>query len=287
MTRPLLQAAWCAQQIRGARPYQEDVFAIVQGNHVYIGEERFALPDAGLPQEQILFLLADGMGGMGHGDIAARAVVDAYIEEYLQACARGRDIGECLQDALQAANLHLRACVEREPTRRGMGCTLIALVFDNDRWRSNTLSVGDSPMWLFRHGRLQRMNIPHNWRERLHFHPYLIPPFDPQLNPELLDALTSAVDGGEIKEVELVEGYSLDANDLILIASDGVETLSEAQLEKVIADFMASEPAPLQHLPKLSADLLGRIAQLGKSDQDNASLVLLATYVDSSLGEAP
>lgn len=287
MTRPLLHAAWCAQQIRGARPYQEDVFAIVQGDRVYIGEERFALAGGGLPQEHILLLLADGMGGMGHGDIAARAVVDAYIEQYLQVCARGLGIGECLLDALQAANLHLRDCVEREPARRGMGCTLIALLFDGERWRSNSLSVGDSPMWLFRHGRLQRMNIPHNWRERLHEHPYLIPPFDPQLNPELLDALTSAIDGGEVKEVELVEGYSLGEDELILIASDGVETLSEAQLEKAIADFMTTERAPLQHLPKLCSDLLGRIAQLGKSDQDNASLLLLVTYVDSSLKEAP
>lgn len=55
-----------ADQIQGGRDYQEDFFAVVEGDVVHYRGERYQL-DSGISSEQVLFVLADGMGGMGHG----------------------------------------------------------------------------------------------------------------------------------------------------------------------------------------------------------------------------
>ena len=65
-----------------------------------------------------------------------------------------------LDDALKLANAAIGQCVEENPALDGMGCTLIGTVFGpaGVEW----VSVGDSPLFLLRHGEIVLLNEDHS-----------------------------------------------------------------------------------------------------------------------------
>src|SRR3954464_4038051 len=89
-------------QHQGARPYQEDSWAL-----------------RGLPDDALLAVLADGMGGHAGGSVASRLAVGVFILAVEQ--------GGSLVDALHAANQAIAEGVGRNESLRGMGSTLVAV----------------------------------------------------------------------------------------------------------------------------------------------------------------
>ena len=138
-----MQAIWSASQIQGARDYQEDFLAIVENNTIFsIANKQEIAPDL-LPAHQSLYLLADGMGGMGHGDIAASAVVDVFRNSFLAQQQLGMAVADNLRESLFIANQEISNQVEQNPGLKNMGCTLIALLWDSHAATIQWLSVGD------------------------------------------------------------------------------------------------------------------------------------------------
>jgi hypothetical protein len=78
-----MQALWSVSQIQGKRDYQEDVFAAVESDCIFYAGEQYPLENGVLPAQYTLLVIADGMGGMGHGDIAASIIVESFIECFL------------------------------------------------------------------------------------------------------------------------------------------------------------------------------------------------------------
>ena len=104
------------------------------------------------------------MGGHAAGDIASKIVVtEVFSELKLQTGdpqALESRIGDVLRDAAIAANACLSEYASCKPASRGMGATLLAPILFHDRlyW----ISVGDSPLYLFRNGDLIRLNDDHS-----------------------------------------------------------------------------------------------------------------------------
>lgn len=100
-------------------------------------EDRMAQdPGAGL------FVVADGMGGHEHGEVAAQVGVDAI----LLACNDGQDLGEAVMSA------HRAVCAHPAHTggSSGMGATVVAVKI-NDKGQWDCAWVGDSrAYWLER-----------------------------------------------------------------------------------------------------------------------------------------
>jgi serine/threonine protein phosphatase PrpC len=94
--------------------------------------------------ERGLVAVADGVGGSRDGGFAAAYVVGALDPASLSA------------SELDAINLALVAETERDPERRGAATTLAAIELSPGGLR--LFSVGDSEVWLARHGRLVRVN---------------------------------------------------------------------------------------------------------------------------------
>ena len=121
-------------QISGARDYQEDTLAVQR-------LQRRRGPRA----NELLLVLADGMGGHAGGEMASRLVVDCFCAAY---SSSPKVVPEALRSSLDAANECLADAVLDAPELRGMGATLVGCVI-----RENSLywvSVGDSPLWVCR-----------------------------------------------------------------------------------------------------------------------------------------
>ncbi len=239
-------------QITGARTNQEDALAV-------------QVLAAGVHAGEVLLVLADGMGGHSGGELASRLVVDQFCKAYANSPA---NLPGELRSSLDSANERLADAVAEAPRLRGMGTTLVGCVVREGRlyW----ISVGDSPLWLCRSGALQRLNADHS----------MVPLLDDMVRTGLLDReaamadvrrslLRSAVAGKSIDLVDLCpEPVILQAGDIVVLASDGVETLAEEQLATVLHN---PHELPLQ---QLAANLMAAIEAVGKLGQDNASVIL-------------
>jgi len=244
-------------QITGARDYQEDMLAV----HA---------PATGAHAGERLLVLADGMGGHVGGEVASRLVVEYFCEAYINSTGRNNpgNTPDALRSSLNVANEQLANAVEEAPELRGMGTTLIGCVIRENHL--HWISVGDSPLWVSRDGRLQRLNADHS----------MVPLLDDMVRTGVMDVaealldvrrnmLRSAVAG---KVIELVdagkEPWLLQAGDIVLLASDGIETLADDELASLL-----NNPHE-ESLQALADKLMTRIEAVADSGQDNASVIL-------------
>ena len=263
MTDPAAMSRWpvACRQWQGARPYQEDDYDLL-----LLADEPGG--EGGAPA--LLMVLADGMGGEVGGATASHGAVQAFIHHFPE--TRGA-IGARLNECLDAANHGLHAQVTADPGLDGMGCTVVAALYDGRSlaW----LSVGDSPMWLFTGGRLTRLNADHS----------MAPVLDRlaeigELSPEEArgdgkrNMLRSAVMGAKVELVDCAQrSCRLGPGDYLLLASDGLQTLADHDLEQWlhVADGGVEAAADA---------LLSAVQAAAGPGQDNVTFLLLAGAAD-------
>ncbi len=239
------------RQHQGARPYQEDSIGYQDG-------DGSAAPS--------LVVVADGMGGHAGGAEASDLAVKAFLKAYHDV-----DTGEAerFMAALNAANDAIAAATSAKPDLAGMGCTLLAASVDGGtvKW----LSVGDSPMWRVSAAGVERLNDDHSMAPVL---ADLVAEgrmtadeaaADPRRN-----ALRSAVMGEDIELIDLsVDGLSCAPGDCVILASDGLDTLSPDEI-KTIAEKHEGDAG------EIASDLVRTVLKKDKPGQDNVSVAVVA-----------
>jgi protein phosphatase len=106
-----------------------------------------------------LFAVADGVGGSLAGQIASELMLKTLIASYYDSlCTEPR---AALEEAVALANDKVHAVSEMIPERSGMGTTLTALVFVEDR--AYVAQVGDSRAYLIRDGVGRQVTNDHSW----------------------------------------------------------------------------------------------------------------------------
>lgn len=237
---------------QGCRARQEDDYGV------------FELPlelDAG----GLLLVLADGMGGEQAGAQASNLAVRSFIETYDQVVAD--TIPERLEQTLIRVNDRIAREVATDPQHLGgMGCTLLAVVLADEGlyW----ISVGDSPLWQWRRGRLRRLNEDHAYRSVLAHQVSngQMTAADAARHPDR-NALISALTGDDLDLVDLSrQACALEPGDQILLASDGILTLDEREIAAVLAGDVAGEAGPCQRL-------LAAVAARQHPTQDNTTVL--------------
>ena len=240
-------------QIRGEREEQQDSFGwLVEPGYRSMGE-------------QLVMLVADGMGGHAGGATASRTVVEAFGGAFRY--TRGA-ISERLEDSLRSANRTVASTAREHPFLAGMGATLVAAHITGRRFL-RWLSVGDSPMWRFANGKLIRLNRDHSMTPLLRQLVQL-----GYLTPEeaATDArhhrLRSVVMGVDIPLIDLQDdAIELDSGDVVILASDGLETLSETHIAAIASVHATSS--------RSTADaLLAAIRSESRPRQDNATVIV-------------
>jgi PPM family protein phosphatase len=190
-------------QHQGARPYQEDSWALK------------TLNDGAL-----LAVVADGMGGHAGGSVASRLVADAMVKTVEQ--------GRSLAEGLQAANAAVQAGAAGKAELAGMGSTVVAAIVSNDE--VHWISVGDSPFFVLLDGKLQRLNADHS----------MAPQIDALVARGVITAEEGAGHPGRHTLREAVMGQPLTlidegtrrlpASARLFLCSDGVHSLSESDI---------------------------------------------------------
>jgi serine/threonine protein phosphatase PrpC len=256
---PLFEHALAAT--RGARDYQEDSAAF--WTSAAEPSEGSGEPSSG---DTCIAVLADGMGGHTGGALASRMVCEAFI----QAVAHdARNSAENLCGALEAANAALAKKISEQPTLTGMGSTLIGAAFSPSgvEW----VSVGDSPMFLFRRGEIAVLNEDHS----------LAPELDRLVSVGKLTEdearrdprrhmLRSAVTGDEIDLVDLSsQPLALESGDYVVLASDGIASLETPEIARIIQGY-AKDGAKA-----VATALIRSVEALREPHQDNATVLVV------------
>ncbi|MFZ4768288.1 MAG: PP2C family protein-serine/threonine phosphatase, partial [Roseimicrobium sp.] len=185
------------------------------------------------PGSRLLVALGDGLGAHIGGNLASYHLVT----EFIKACKRSTlSAAWRLRVSLETANESLyqvssRIVMDAPP----MGSTFLGLSITTTHalW----VSVGDSPLFLFRDSKLSRLNADHS----------LAPLLDERAkNGELTEeealvhpdrhVLQSACMGLPLTLVDArMDPFPLHSGDVIIAASDGLFTLDLDQMEEMLA----------------------------------------------------
>jgi serine/threonine protein phosphatase PrpC len=249
------ESDFAGRQIRGTRENQEDFYGFCELTGDVDGIDG------------LLLVLADGMGAYAGGSLASRTVVEAFVESFCY--ARG-PVATRLLGALRGAE---RALTE-EIIRQGekfleMGATLVAVL-----WKPGALqwiSVGDSSLYLFRRGKLKRLNADHS----------MAPLLDAQAaNGEITaeeaakhpkrGTLRAALADQKVTLYDLrEEAFLLEKGDLLFAASDGLNTVREPELQALL------KKSDGQGADQIAQALLQAVTEVRKPKQDNTTVALI------------
>jgi len=239
---------FAGQRIQGKRDYQEDDFGL----------------DNTQPQE-LLMVLADGMGGHQGGAHASSCAVQSFMDAYQLSSGNA---AQRLKHALQHANQKIAAEVQIHPELQGMGCTLVGVVVTEEQieW----ISVGDSPLWLYDNtGKLRRLNADHSMKPILkeQVRRGFLTAQEANWHPER-NVLFSALTGNPIEMIDQPPvPTELFPGDCILLASDGLFTLSDTE----IAHCLQKNNPALETVN----ELLEAIKDKGLWNQDNTTALFV------------
>jgi protein phosphatase len=204
------------------------------------------------------FLVCDGMGGHEAGQIASELAAKTFLDAYYG--FPGTDIEAALRSGVSAANRLVLDVSRAIPSRRGMGCTLSALLLVQDV--GYIAQVGDSRVYRLRRGVVELLTVDHTWVEQMVLHGSLTRE-QAESHPNrhtLLRAVGTEADA----EPDLYT-FLLEAGDLYLVCSDGVTNhVGDAELGRLMGVGGPSEVAR----EVVSAALLG-------GGSDNATCVVV------------
>ena len=215
-------------------------------------------------------VLADGMGGYNAGEVASSMATQFIRTEMVRWLAQGRrpgrDVRRALEICVENANLAIFDAAQENAQYAGMGTTLVAGVFQDERL---TLAhVGDSRCYRLRAGQLTQITRDHSWLQEQVDAGLITPKQAAQSGQRNL--VTRALGVENTVQVETNE-FQVQPQDLYLMCSDGLsEMLGHADLT-----ILTAADVPLDDKVQRLID-----AANARGGRDNISVVLV--QADSS-----
>jgi PPM family protein phosphatase len=253
---------------QGGRSYQEDASAIRSWRTGAVASDPSTVPPTGPALDGLtLVVLADGMGGHAGGEIASRLVCEHMLTgfERIRPSRAAR-----LVAGLEAANTAIASMVARKPALSSMGSTVIACVLSHAgvEW----LSVGDSPLYLVRRGEIAQLNADHS----------LAPVLDQMVADGRMTRAAADVDGRRHMLRSAVSGEEIDmidtsaaplalaSGDIVILASDGIETLEPAEIATLAGDAASAG----ESADAIARRLIAAVDARRRPHQDNATVIV-------------
>ena len=216
-----------------------------------------------------VFLVADGMGGHGHGDIASQVAIADHMARVFGRWEEGEGLDGSgqrqhaveLEYSIHAAHRSVVDAVVEDQTLAGMGTTVVAMMAGPDAMA--IAHVGDSRVYRFRGGELDLLTEDHTWVHEQVKAGYLSP--EQARNHPLKSVVTRAVGGDHQVEVDVSE-LSINTGDVFLMCSDGLTTmLTDQEIAELLSTSDSLEER-CQHLVDTAND---------KGGVDNITVILL------------
>jgi protein phosphatase len=192
-----------------------------------VGRHRDSNEDAAYAGPRLL-AVADGLGGHAGGEVASAAAIEALRP--LDTEIPAPDLMAALEHAVREANDKLQHIAAADPSLRGLGTTLTAML-----WSGSQLAlvhIGDSRAYLLRNAELFQITHDHTLVQTL-IDEGRITPDEAASHPQR-SLLMQALDGGasrpdlQLREAQLGDRY--------LLCSDGLYAVVPAdKLRDVLA----------------------------------------------------
>ncbi|HET9064424.1 MAG TPA: Stp1/IreP family PP2C-type Ser/Thr phosphatase [Gemmatimonadales bacterium] len=186
-----------------------------------------------MAHERGLFVVADGMGGHAAGEVASEMAARLIAERY--APVKGMSDDELMGQMVGAIRFANAAIFERTVTehdKRGMGTTATALVLLPTRYLIG--HVGDSRAYVLRGGVLSQLTKDHSYVQE-QVDAGRLSPEDARTHP-YANVITRCVGSNGDVVPDLYVG-SLDDDDLLLLASDGLTGMIEDEdLHRILSE---------------------------------------------------
>ncbi len=244
---------FAARQYRGKRDNQEDYYAFAD-----------AAEPTDVSLQKLLLVVGDGLGAHAGGSVASYIAVNAFVRAFHE---QSGSPSWRLRTAVDTANDTLGYITGRMPSvAPPMGTTMLAVLAAKDHME--WISVGDSPLFMYREGKLHRLNADHS----------LTPILEERVRQGLMTeeeaahhpdrhTLQSALLGYPIALIDFPqEPLPLKSGDIIIAASDGIFTLSHKALEELLG-FGRHTTAD-----KITDAILFAIRRINYDRQDNATV---------------
>lgn len=214
-----------------------------------------------------MYIVADGVGGAAHGEIASQTAVQIIGESYYELSSRMPQSHpfERLGQAIQQANEVIYAKGEALPDNHFMATTVVvAILFSNKvlvGW------VGDSRAYIIRAGKsvAEQITSDHTRAKDYERHG-LIQPGQAEFHPDN-NIISRSIGGDYQVEPQFLEG-DLEAGDAIVLCSDG--------LTKHVTDDEIAYQITHSISPDMAVKNLVRIAN-ENGGTDNISVIVMQT----------
>ncbi len=206
-----------------------------------------------------LVVLADGMGGYNAGEVASSIAVKTIVGLVEDAIGRqDLRIGDAesglsrasiiLRDAIDRANKLIYHTARTQPHCEGMGTTVVALLFFDNR--VSIAHVGDSRAYRLRGGRLQQVTMDHSLLQELIDRGFYSP--EEAVRASNKNYVTRALGVDDHVEVEMQE-QPVTRGDLFLLCSDGLsDMLEDEDIQLTVNTFGSSLETAAHHLVQLA-----------------------------------
>ena len=241
-----------------------------------VGKKRSHNEDSiGSDTELGLAVLADGMGGYKSGEVASAMAVTTIMDELRAGCQtlKPGEIDEetgysveslLVKDAIEKANQTIFHTAQNQPQCHGMGTTLVAAVFYDDR--VTIAHVGDSRMYRLRDDHLEQITVDHSLLQELIDKGFYTPEEAKQSLNKNLVTRAMGIDATvkpDVQEELVMPG------DIYLLCSDGLSDLVE---DEEIHLTLTKYGDSLQETAKILVQLAN-----DKGGKDNISVILART----------
>src|SRR5437588_6589036 len=220
-----------------------------------------------------IYVVCDGMGGAAAGEVASKIGVDTVLEYFRDADRTGiyPHIGEnfegyseranALASAVQLANNAIYALGSTQAERRGMGSTIVAVLFQENFF--SIAHVGDSRIYLVRQGEIQQLTDDHSLVME-------------QVRRGLLtreEAERSEMQNIIIRALGSEESVKPDVEDMVAMPGDVLVLASDGLTKHVKDDWMLSIINEAPTLEQACNDLID--AAKAHGGDDNITCILL------------
>jgi len=215
------------------------------------------------------------MGGHAAGEVASEMAV--RITSHQIGSVRGlndEEASERIRAAIRAANDAIFERTLSEHDKRGMGTTATVLVLMPQRYLIG--QVGDSRAYLLRQGELQQLTKDHSYVQE-QVDAGLLTPDQARVHP-YSNVITRCV-GASMDVVPDIYFGTLDAGDVILLASDGLTGMLE---DEQLIRILTGDGGPQHWVDRMITEANRR----GGLDNITA-IVIRIDSVGSNTGEQP
>jgi protein phosphatase len=212
-----------------------------------------------------LIVLADGMGGYNAGEVASELAIKSVTDMVRAGVGREHrsavdDSSGLMRQSIVLRNSIIRAnkiiwqTAQSQPQCRGMGTTIAACLFHDDR--VSVAHVGDSRVYRFRKNRFEQLTLDHSLMQELVDRGFFS--HEEALRSTNRNYVTRALGVEPTVEVEIQE-ETVKPEDIYLLCSDGLSDMVEDEdIHLTISTFSANLQTGGEQLIELANENGGR-----------------------------